>query len=67
MMKKIIFIVLYIALHFLIMRDIRTRVFSMQTQSLAEGKIEQVENTTISKLGTRLIYFEYDTPDFEKT
>lgn len=65
MMKKIIFIVLYVALHFLIMHDVRTAVFSFQTQELTE-KIEHVENTTISKLGTRLIYFEYNSENFDK-
>lgn len=66
MKKKIILIVLYVAVHFLIMRDVRTTAFSLQINALAEGGIEQVDNTTISKLGTRLIYFEYESQDFEK-
>lgn len=65
-MKKAGFIVLYISIHFLIVRPVRTQMFLLQTRGIDRGDIEQLHDVSVQKMDVRLIYFEFKLKDHQK-
>lgn len=65
-MKKAIFVGIYILFHLFILREIRTSLFSWQTNALVQTNAQQIDEVSISDLGTRLIYIESKTDTIEK-
>lgn len=65
-MKKAILVGIYIVFHLFVLREVRTSLFEFQTDALVHQNITDVENLSVNKLGTRLIYLEYQSDDFEK-
>ncbi|MEX0723187.1 MAG: hypothetical protein WD357_00610 [Gracilimonas sp.] len=65
-MKKIALVGLYILFHLFILREPRTTLFSWQTEGFVQNKVEAIDQVSVKELGTRLIYVEYQTDNFEK-
>lgn len=65
-MRKVVFVSIYILFHLFVLREVRTPLFGLQTDSLVKENITEVEHVSVSDLGTRLIYLEYKNDEFQK-
>ncbi|MFD2532777.1 hypothetical protein [Gracilimonas halophila] len=65
-MKKTVLVTIYILFHLFVLREIRTNMFAWQTQTFVSDGVPQIEEVSINNLGTRLVYIEYETEDFQK-
>lgn len=67
MIKKSAFIVAYLLIHLFILRGVRTELFAVQVElGNFETVSQKIEGLSVQKLGTRLVHFNYEQPDFQK-
>lgn len=66
MLKKLIFVIIYALFHLLILREIRTALFSWQVNDEVIQNVDVNSHLLISNLDTRLVLFEYTKDDFHK-
>jgi hypothetical protein len=65
-MKKAVLVSIYILFHLFILREVRTSFFGFQADALVYENTTDIENLSVNKLGSRLIYLEYQSDDFQK-